>query len=277
MPNDPHVPFPREPGRPDQDPIDLLLRRTYLQLRLGIAIIAFSLPWILWLGGLHAGIPLLPSMSAYYHATHDFQSPSDRPCPQCESKSPTCCNQTEITACKTNSALPQGTLEPWFVGFLFAVGALLFVYQGLSRLEYWLLNLAGAFAIGVALFPMPWVEGSRWSIHGTCAVAFFVLLALVCVLCSGQSLTLIKDEDLEKRLRSAYWVLAAAMLLSPLTAAVLNALGRSHTHFIFLAEFCGVYSFGLYWCLKTYEFSLIRKRGRSPAEAVEPSFIRDRR
>ena len=45
----------------------------------------------------------------------------------------------------------QGVMRNEFVGILFAVGALLFAYQGYSRFEDCALNLAGVLALGIAL------------------------------------------------------------------------------------------------------------------------------
>jgi hypothetical protein len=44
----------------------------------------------------------------------------------------------------------QGSMRNEFVGILFAVGALLFAYQGYSRLEDYALNLAGVLALETA-------------------------------------------------------------------------------------------------------------------------------
>lgn len=42
---------------------------TYKALRLGVAVIAFVFPLLLWIGGIFvAGLALEGSMSAYYHA-----------------------------------------------------------------------------------------------------------------------------------------------------------------------------------------------------------------
>jgi hypothetical protein len=59
-----------------------------------------------------------------------------------------------------------------FVGILFAVDTILFLYQGITRLEDYALNLAGVFALGIALFPMTWPvapdsKDNPFSLHGT--------------------------------------------------------------------------------------------------------------
>ena len=74
---------------------------TYTTLRIGLAVIAFAFPILLWLGGRVIGLPLQDSMSAYYHAfAADGQS-----------------------------------MRNWFVGILFAVGVILYLYQGYSYRE----------------------------------------------------------------------------------------------------------------------------------------------
>ena len=79
-------------------------------LRLGLAVIAFAFPLLLWIGGYYLGhLHLAGSMGAYYHA---------------------------IDSLHPDQGIPgQGSMRNEFVGILFAVGALLFAYQGYSRLE----------------------------------------------------------------------------------------------------------------------------------------------
>src|ERR1043166_5802622 len=93
------------------------ITKTYFALRAGLAVIAFAFPVVLWLGGhFFAGIDLQKSMSDYYHANH-------------------------------------GALRDLFVGTLSGTGVILFLYQGVTRLEDYALNLAGLFALGIAMFP----------------------------------------------------------------------------------------------------------------------------
>jgi len=76
-------------------------------LRIRAGVIALAFPLILWGGGhLLANLPLQGSMSAYYHASDALHS---------------------------GQSLPgQGVLRNEFVGFLFAVGVILFLYRGSS-------------------------------------------------------------------------------------------------------------------------------------------------
>ncbi len=152
---------------------------TYRTLRLGIAVVAFALPWLLWLGGkIRADLPLQDSMSAYYHA-----SLASGPGPA-----------------------GQGVMRDVFVGTLIAVGTILLLYQGITRLEDYALNAGGVLAMGVALVPMAWPPGSGqggFSLHGACAVAFFLCIAYVCIFRAADTLRLISDEGRRARYRRA--------------------------------------------------------------------------
>ena len=113
---------------------------TYKMLRLGLAVLAFAFPPLLYGGGrLLASLPLAGSMSAYYHY-HRIDTPPPE-------------KGTLNQGAADNNAPDQGVMRNVFVGILFAVGGLLFAYQGFSQLEDYALNLAGILAWGVALFP----------------------------------------------------------------------------------------------------------------------------
>lgn len=152
-----------------------------------------------------------------------------------------------------------------FVGVLFAVGSMLYLYKGYRRLENWLLNAAGVLAVAVAVFPMvpeahrsyafneiveAAAEGSSW--HGVFAVAFFLCIAATCLLCSKLTLPLVPDARQRARLRRSYTLLGATMILAPLGAALLSIF-LAPTHVIIAVESVGVVAFGLYWLVKTLE------------------------
>jgi hypothetical protein len=213
---------------------------TYFGLRIGLSAMAMF-PIILpaWAGV--RGIGYQTSLSAYYHARgQDGESVRDG-----------------------------------FVGILFAVGAMLYLYKGYRRLENVLLNFAGALVVGVALFPMiPEVQrsyavdeiveaaavGSSW--HGAMAVAFFLCIAAVCLLCSRTTLPLVADDEQRAKLRKAYGLLGAAMILAPLAAAVMSILWASD-YLIIAVESLGVVAFGLYWLIKTIELKRSNVEARS--------------
>jgi hypothetical protein len=194
---------------------------TYFSLRLGIAVIGLLFPFILWFGGAaYANLPLLDSMSQYYHQL----------------------------------GIDGRSMRNWFVGLLFIIGACLYLYKGYSRLENWLLNAGGLFCVGVALFPMPWPEGSGSGLspHYICAVTFFLCIAAVALFCAGDTLPLVKNETHRAALKHSYRLVGIIMILSTLTAYLLGGVFH-YAQRTFFMELAGVLSFGIYWALKTVE------------------------
>ncbi len=148
------------------------ITQTYVSLRLGMAILAFSLPVMLVLWSMLNGETLLPSISAYYHTP----------------------------------------MRDLFVGTLVAVGACLYLYKGFSDRENKALNCAGIFAVAVAFIPtcIPDLgimtdemcnEGARcvmkW-LHRISAFLFFIPVAYVCSFRGKDTVKLIKDEKVRK-------------------------------------------------------------------------------
>lgn len=234
--------------------IERQIRATYFALRVGAAAIAFVFPLLLWGGGKIAGFSLRDSMSAYYWAT------PDQLCPCGENPDHSCKKQgSEVDIALTTSprekTLEPGTMRSWFVGLLFATGALLYVNQGHSRKEDWALNLAGLLAVGIALFPMSWdCYHHSFSPHGFCAVSFFLCIAFVSAICSRDTLVLIRDQKVRARYRKTYNGLAITMIVSPIAAYIFNFVTSQRSP-VYWAELFGIYAFAAYWCVKTKEMS----------------------
>jgi hypothetical protein len=241
---------------------------TYRMLRLGLAVLAYSFPILLFGGGLLLGkLPLAGSMSAYYHY-HSIESP--RPL-----------NQGAAFQETADQDKPgQGLMRNIFVGTLFAVGGLLFAYQGFSRLEDFALNLAGLTAWGIALFPMSWPEGSggsSFSLHGAFAISFFVCIAYVCIWRAGDTLPLIHDPVIRRRYLRTYRFLGWAMAILPFLAWGLISLTPLQKSVIFFVEMAGIYVFATYWVIKSHEASKTRmdeKAGRGKLR-VQPHQVSD--
>ncbi|HSK70867.1 MAG TPA: hypothetical protein VK892_04165 [Pyrinomonadaceae bacterium] len=199
------------------EPVDISehMLATYQSLRVVLCIIALLFPWVLWIGGYISNehLELQPSMSDYYHAG-------------------------------------GGVMRDWFVGGLFSISGLLFVYKGYRPAENLALNLAAVLAVLVALFP----NTSDLPFHGIFAVCFFLCIAYVCIFCASATLPLVK-EDRRVYYRRTYKLLGYAMVISPVIAAILTYALRVRHSYIFVAEFCGVYAFAIYWIVKTKEIS----------------------
>jgi len=208
------------------------LAGTYRTLRVALAVLALAFPLVLAIGGYWLGhLPLAGSMSAYYHASDSLHPLAGAP--------------------------GQGIMRNCFVGFLFAVGALLYSYKGYSWLEDNALKVAGLLAVGIAVFPMLWPpdkSSSSFSPHGTCAILFFVFIAYVCIFRSGDTLLLLPPNQ-RGWYRRIYRFLGVAMVACPLGAWALLSFTPARTSTIFFVEFAGIYVFGTYWAIKTCEAS----------------------
>ncbi len=224
---------------------------TYLDMRIGVAVMAFLFPLILWIGGhVIPSVPveLQPSMSAYYHTP----------------------------------------MRNAFVGVLFIIGAFLYLYRGYSTLENQLLNVAGILAIGIALFPTALscapldlvcfarakLTFTAPKLHGYCAVIFFLCIAGVCIFCSKTTLPLIKNETRRKALRVVYIALGVAMIALPLIAAYLSFIAEytspeNKRHVIFWVELSGVWVFATYWAVKSFEIAQTEADGAAACGKLE--------
>lgn len=235
---------------------------TYFSLRICLVILAFAMPFVLYLYGkfLH-GMDLQPSMSAYFWAAGEDQ-------------------------CAT---FPMRTI---FVGFLCAIGVGLYVYKGLTPLENTLLNASAVCAALVAVFPerisadeaasVPQVAQLLQScpavkelasqaalpVHSMAAVLLFLFLAIVAWFCANKSLEYLPpDQDLAKFQR-AYKVIAIAMIIFPITGITLSLIFGATSNKIFFIEAAGVLTFGVYWLTKSYEISLSRME-KDPIAALQ--------
>jgi hypothetical protein len=234
-------------SRPDRLQEHILA--TYVLLRWGIIFVAIALPFALWALGVIGGQPLKlqPSLSDYYYAGEPFN---------------------RLT-------------RDVFVGVLFLVGGFLFLYKGYSKLEDWLLNIAGLCACGVALFPTQWAGKVTFALpyHVIFAVTFFACIALVAIFCAMDSV-----KDIENatgrvaRLRHTYHVIGVLMILAPLTVVFLVR-GLGYRGFwTIAAEAIGIWTFSAYWIMKSIELGatqaertrlgLARRKPRAVTEGI---------
>jgi len=243
---------------------------TYFSLRVGLALLAFALPFVLYLyGKLRHGLDLQPSMSAYFWAAAKGQ-------------------------CAT---FPMRTI---FVGFLCAIGVGLYAYKGLTDLENSLLNAAGFCAVLVASYPEPlskaqaasdprvsqlfdncpavkeWANLPSLPIHYVAAVLLFVFLAIVAWRCANKSLEYLPLDNDPEKFRRTYNAIAIAMILFPIPGAAVAFLFGAASEKVFFIEAAGVVTFGVYWAVKTYELSRSRLE-RDPIGALENAARREDR
>ncbi len=224
----------QETKQPSDGPIQKHVSATYYTLRWGLAALGIAFPFVLWIGGRFYGLPLQDSMSHYYHANTGAQA--------------------------------SGAMRDGFVGFLFALGALLYLYKGFTKLENVLLNAAGALAVGVAVFPMAWPpsdSAAAFSLHGACAVLAFVCLAVVAWVTPERSLRLMEDEAKRRRYRAFYRAVAIFMFVFPIVAWVTAAFLGITGKWIFVMEALGLLGFLGYWVAKSLEMSETQAEGKA--------------
>ncbi|MFN3495568.1 MAG: hypothetical protein ACK40L_13790 [Hydrogenophaga sp.] len=263
-------PMNNEPPPPDAQALWRHFSETYFSLRLGLAVLAFAFPAVLYLWGRFVhDLPLQPSMSAYFFAARASPEGGAMQCAE----------------------FPMRT---FFVGGLFAVATGLHLYKGLTQWENTLLNGAAICALLVAVFPeritaqdlagdervmqlvkdcpavLDWASRQPdWPIHFAAAAALFVLLGIVAWQCACKSLSYLpaQHRHREPMFKRAYRVLAVLMILCPVTGFALAALLARGGGVVFFVEAAGIWTFGSYWALKTWELSLSRLE-RDPGAAV---------
>jgi hypothetical protein len=146
------------------------------------------------------------------------------------------------------------------VGGLWATGVFLMLFHGLSRLENWILNVAGVAAILVAMNPMPNDQANKQlTFHAASAMVFFACLAAVAVWLSKGRIQYIIYPPKRRRFAIAYTAAGVAMIAMPLAVAGLHFLGGNveQSHWIYWAEAFGIWSFAFYWFVKTLEYRLL--------------------
>jgi len=227
---------------------------TYLSMRVVLFLLAFSMPVVLvHYGDIRHGLDFQSSMSSYFWAAETAE--------QC-------------------ATFPMRTI---FVGYLFAIGVLLFAYKGLTGLENTLLNLAALCAFAVAVYPerldiKPPVDARDAQLYQTCksvglwaenhadtlsanihwiaAFSLFVFLAIVALFCAKKSLRYLPDRYNPGFYRYMYTILGVLMLSFWLIGLLIAYVFDLWENKVFIIETMGVVTFGLYWSIKTIELSM---------------------
>jgi hypothetical protein len=200
---------------------------TYNSLRFGMFGIAAATPIAIVLWGEIFSVDWQNSISAYYFAPVGGDS--------------------------VYSAYPGRVL---FVGILFALGSFLYLYKGFSRREDVALNLAGAFALGVAVCPMYAQTGyipSSNLLHYTFAVLLFICMAYTAIFCHSETLRWLEDPARRAHYRRVYYVIGWFMGLFPLVGLLLAVFFDAVQRHIFWIEAAGIWAFAAYWYVKSRE------------------------
>lgn len=217
---------------------------TYNSLRLGMGIIAAATPIVIVLWALIFGVGWQDSISAYYFAP---------------------------LGDKLEYSIYPGRVL--FVGVLFALGSFLYLYKGFSWGENVALNLAGAFAVGVAMCPMyaqvGYIPYSN-ILHFTFAVLLFVCMAYTAIFCCDDTLQWVADPKRRAWFRRTYYVIGWFMALFPLTGFVLAYFFDAVQRHIFWIEAAGIWAFAAYWFTKSIELKESEAELRAIAATLAP-------
>ncbi len=230
----------------EPDKLRLHLLATYCALRFGLALLALAFPITLVVIGLHEGVPVQHTLSDYY-----FAFPED----------------LDVRAFPTRT---------WFVGILFAIGALLVLYRGYSRTEDLMLDVAGVCAFIVAVFPTVVPDYCKncgefpftW-LHTAAAVTMFLCLAFVALTSSQETLSRLPPNSTRRWwYRTLYDLIALFMIGLPIAGIIMAFVVDWSSSNVLIVEWMAIYAFAAYWLLKTVELCVDREGKRMDEMAV---------
>jgi hypothetical protein len=237
----------------DLNHVDEAIVESYRQLRTRIGILALAFPLILLGVGHCWGIKIQQTMSNYYFAA----DPDGR--------------------------VDMYPVRLWFCGILFVVGFFLHKYHGFSKNEDRWLSVAGAFALGVAIFPMTidgkneydfvlsWIPLSfvlQLSLHGIFAMLAFACIAVVIIWYADSTLSELKNEPAKYNLfKTIYFIIALCMVIAIGISIYLN-IRYPQGDYILTAEWAGIWSFAAYWFVKNWELSDVAKSMKRRGKGV---------
>jgi hypothetical protein len=144
-----------------------------------------------------------------------------------------------------------GWSQSIFIGFLFAIAAFLFAYNGLSRPEMLMSKVAATAALGVALFPCG-CDGHAEIIprvHFGSAGVMFLILTYFCRVFYNRALA--KGHTEAKRRAFIYaicgFAIVTAILVMVLDTVADGVLSSRVPRLVFYCERAGLVAFGVSW------------------------------
>jgi hypothetical protein len=163
-----------------------------------------------------------------------------------------------------------------FIGFLFAISALMLAYNGYTKVEMVLCKIAALSAICIAMFPCRCVDREEIveGLHGGAAIVLFLILAY---LCWGFYRRAHAKHSLQAQVRSwIYLACGLAMLVSIVSLAIetftQGGLTKLMTRFVFFGEALGLVAFGVSWLTasRTLPFLTSKEERFSPLRQHNP-------
>lgn len=163
-----------------------------------------------------------------------------------------------------------------FIGFLFAIGALMLAYNGYTKTEMVLCKVAAIAALCIAMFPCRCVDREEIikGVHGGAAIVLFLILAF---LCWGFYRRAQAKSYPQARLRAKIYVVCGVTMLLAIGAMAYEtftqgALSVYMPRFVFYGEAVGLIAFGVSWLTASRTIpGLTAKEERfSPMRPVNP-------
>lgn len=196
---------------------DELLSQTYsyLALRKAVGWIGILLPFVLMLGMflVFNEKPVLKTISLYYHSG----------------------------------------MRDVFVGAICSIALFLFFYKGYNKWDNWAGNLAGFFAVGIALFPTAEKGPNNWIgiVHFICAASFFLILSVISMFMFTRKKP---NPTRQKRTRNKIYVICGLIMIACLISILIYFsfydADNSQSRFVFWAETVALNAFGVSWLTK---------------------------
>ena len=146
-----------------------------------------------------------------------------------------------------------------FVGAICAVALFMFFYTGYDGKDNWIGNIAGFFAVGVALFPTTEQGPSDWvgKVHFICAAGFFIALAAFSLFqFTKTEIGGVPSEQKSAR-NNIYKICGIIMLTCMISIVIyLNMIDENElkSSFVFWTETIALLAFGVSWLTKGETF-----------------------
>jgi len=140
-----------------------------------------------------------------------------------------------------------------FVGALCAIGLFLFFYSGYDKWDDWAGNIAGFFAIGVALFPTG-ASGQSYvigKIHDVCAVLLFIMLTVFSLFLFTKKAP---EPTRRKLVRNKIYIICGLIMAACIISVALysNFFSTAYpdSRLVFISETVALIAFGVSWLVK---------------------------
>jgi len=154
-----------------------------------------------------------------------------------------------------------GLARDIFVGFLFAIGAFLFAYNGEWRIEFYLSRIAAISALAIAIFPCKCGGHPEYiaNVHGSAAALMFGTLSVFCWVFFARAR---KKTYAQAKWRAVIYAvcglaITAAVVLLAVDHFLDDVFTNLNPRFTYYGEFTGLVAFGIAWLIASRVLPII--------------------